>query len=415
MQIEIKEEEYCKLNVHYEADMATTSLKKSEIITRFKDRRVPGFRPGKAPLQAITNVFRKQIDQELVRELTVDAYHKTVFEKNLKPLGNPVFTKMELTDKTFFCDFLLQVKPDFSLSAYKEFELPKMAHPYSNTEFAEKMLQELRLKHGEKVQYTDSDFIENGDDVIIDYEGTIDGAAVENLNVKGELFTVGKSNVPEFDANILGMKLGEEREFKIKFDQSVLPSVVGKEVVFKTKLNMGSKIVPMPLGDELAQKVGLPDFTSLRQNVESVASSRMQDEEVKHNVQQVSVRLVESHDFKVPQWLVLPEAELACKSNKMDWAKLSDEDREKYLTSAEKSIKLSLVLDKVRESEPATQLSDEELITMVKQNVATMANGASVDSLLDQLQKSGYLPMLYNRVRDQFTLEFLAKTCKVIE
>src|SRR5260221_161016 len=102
---------------------------------------------------------------------------------------------MLLADGKFTCEFELHTKPDFELAQYKQLEIPKPDLPYTETEITEKMLQELRVKCGETVPYSTDDFVQSGDNIIIDYEATLDGAKIDTLCAKGEMMTVGSNQL----------------------------------------------------------------------------------------------------------------------------------------------------------------------------------------------------------------------------
>src|SRR5277367_2697207 len=101
MQIEINEIEACKLSVHYEANALEIMDKRAEVQTAFKKAPVPGFRPGKASMDAIKLHYRQQIEESLKRALAEDAFHNTLFEKKLRPHGAPKFNSLLLDGGKF--------------------------------------------------------------------------------------------------------------------------------------------------------------------------------------------------------------------------------------------------------------------------------------------------------------------------
>src|SRR5580692_7837482 len=105
MEIEVKETEPCKLSVHYVTDAEAIFNKRAKIIEEFKKAPVPGFRPGKATIEAIRMHYRDQIEESLKRALAEDAYHNTLFEKKLKPHGAPRINNLLLANGKFTCDF----------------------------------------------------------------------------------------------------------------------------------------------------------------------------------------------------------------------------------------------------------------------------------------------------------------------
>lgn len=416
MDIQIKEIEYCKLSVNYVADAGEILNKRGEILKHFKKAPVPGFRPGKANLDAIKTYYKTQIEESLKRALAEDAYHNTIFEKKLRPHGAPKFNSLFIGDGKFTCEFEMIVKPEFELQDYKGFEIPKPHEPISALELTEKMMQELRIRYGSSSPYQENDFVQNADNIIIDYEGTCDGVKIDSLCAQGEMLTVGASKLPNFDDNLLGMKVNEVREFDLVVPNTGLPSFAGKTVHFKVTVTMGAKNDPCPLDDTLASKVGKKDLEELREFVTKTAMARVSHAFRISLTEAVAFKLLNNHVFEVPNWLVLSEAQYLVHNSNMQWETLADVDKEKYMETARNNVKLSLILDRVRDSEPEAQLSDNEVFEMVKQNIAHSRNlTASPDDIIKEMNRTGYLQILFSRIRDEYTLDFIIKTLKMVE
>lgn len=415
MQIEVTEIEPCKLKVNYTADAGEILEKRGEVLNAFKKAPVPGFRPGKATIDIIKVHYRTQIDEALKRALLEDAYHNALFEKKLRPHGAPKFNVPMLADGKFTCEFEMMTKPDFELATYKGLEIPKPHEPRSAVQIAEEMMQELRVRFGDVVPYTEGDFVQMGDNVIVDYEGEADGKKLDNIHASGEMLTVGRSNMPAFDDNILGMMLGEVREFDLQVPENGLPSLAGKPIHLKVTLVMGSKTTPCALDDSLAQKLGRKDYPELREFIHATAGAKVTNEARSLLLEAVANRLVSDNTIGVPQWMTLSEANYLSHNAKLDWTTMPDVDKEKYLELAEKNVKLSLILDKIREVEPEAQLSDQEVFEVVKRNLAQTKVQTSIDEVIKEMSRTGYLQILFSRIRDEHALDYVMKTVKIIE
>jgi trigger factor len=419
MDIEIKEVEHCKLSVHYVADAGEILNKRGEILKAFKKAPVPGFRKGKASLDAIKMHYRDQIEESVKRSLAEDAYHNTLFEKKLRPHGAPKFNSLLMVDGKFMCDFDLAVKPGFELATYRDFELPKPHETITAVELTEKMMQELRVRFGTSVPYEENDFIQKGDNVIVDYVGTIDGQKIDNLSADGEMLTVGHSQLTIFDDNLLGMTIGETREFDLVVPADGLPSLVGKTIHFTVSLSMGAKNEPAPLNDELAAKVGKKDFAELKEFVAKSAAAKLSIAGKTQITNAISRVLVANHSFDVPNWLTLSEAKYLAHQSKMDWDTLVDIDRQKFMEMAESNVKLSLILDRIRDMEPEAQMSEQEVFEIIKQNIAQSQaqsqTKSNPDEIIQEMNRTGYLQILFSRIKDEYTLDFITKTIRFIE
>jgi trigger factor len=415
MQIEVNELEPCKISVHYEANFLEISDKRAEVQNAFKKAPVPGFRPGKASMDAIRTHYRQQIDESLKRALAEDAYHNTLFEKKIRPHGAPKFNTLLLDAGKFVCEFELFTKPEFEIAAYQNMEIPKPRGGEDPNEIAQKMMQDLRVRLGDVAPYGDTDFVQDGDNVIIDYESSIDGAKVDSLCATGEMVTIGSNQIPNFDSNLLGMTSGETREFDIHAPAESLPSIAGKTIHFKVTLTTGAKTTPCPLNDELATRMGKKDFAELLEQVNGAAGARVANATKMSLHDAVAKRLVADNVVDVPNWMSLSEARYLAHQSQLDWNTMIDADKEKFLEMANKNVTLSLVLDKVREKEVESQLSDQEVFEIIKQNLAHTKVQKPLDEVIEEMNRTGYLQILFSRIRDEHTMDFIVKSVKVLE
>lgn len=415
MQIEISEIEPCKLAVHYEANFLEISDKRMEVQNSFKKAPVSGFRPGHASMDAIKMTYGKQIDEALKRALAEDAYHNTLFEKKLRPHGAPRFNNLLLDGGKFVCEFELYTKPEFELADWKGMEIPQPHETMNANMVLEQMLQEMRTKLGTAEPYGETDFVQNGDSIIVDYEASIDGVKIDNLSVTGEMMTIGQNPLKGFDDNFLGMTSGETREFDFDAPDGGLPSVSGKRVHFKVTVATGAKNIPCPLDDELAKKFGKKDYAELLDHVSQAASARVETNKKMRIHEAIGNKLVANTTIAVPNWMTLSEAQYLSAQAQMDWNVMQDADKEKMLHMAEGNVKLTLILDKVRELEPSAQLTDQEVFGIVKHNLAQSQQGVNLDEVIQQMNRTGYLQIMFSRIRDQNALDCISKQIKVIE
>lgn len=415
MKIEVTELEPCRLSIAYEANFLEISDKRAEVESHFKKAPVPGFREGKAGPEHIRVHYRQQIDDALKRALAEDAFHNTLFEKKIKPHGPPRFQALLLDGGKFSCEFEVLTKPDFDLPAWKGMEIPKPHGQTDSTELAEKMMQELRVRLGEIQPYTDGDFVQSGDNVIVDYEAFVDGVRADILCAQGEMITLGKGPMENFDSNLLGMALGETREFDFVSPPGGLPSMAGKVIHFKVTLNMGSKTVPCALDDEMGVKMGKKDFAELQEAVNQAAFARSASMNKMAIHEAVAKKLVSGVEVKVPNWMSLSEAQYLAQQSQLDWNVIPDLDKEKLIEMAEQNVKLALVLDRIREQEPESQLTDHEIFDIIKQNLAQTKVTQSLDEVIQQMNKTGYLQILFSRIRDENTMDYVVKNVTLVE
>jgi trigger factor len=348
-----------------------------------------------------------------VEALANDAYQNTISEKQIKPFGQPNFTSYELNGNRFVCDFTTYVSPAFELGKYQEFEIPKQHQTKTSDELAQKTLQDLRVKFGETVPFTDGQFVQMTDNVVLTYSATVDGEKIERLTAENEMCKVGTTPLPGFDDQLLGMKQGDEKSFSLAMPKELNDYLAGKEIKFDVKVVLGAKITPAPLDDALAIKIGVKNIQEVLNAAKVVGDNKLKEEEDAHYANQISSRLVAAHDFKVPSWLTSAEAKFAAQRNGVSWDTMTDFEKEQYVAGAEKSIKLSLVLNRIREEMPTAQLTEEETFKMLKENFARVST--EPDKAIEQAYNNGQLQILLNRIRDDYTISAIKATCTIIE
>lgn len=415
MEIQVTELEPCKLAIRYEANFIEIGEKKEVIEASFKKAPVPGNRQGHASIEAIRQHYRKQIDESLKRALAEDAYHNALFEKKLRPHGAPKFNNMLLDGGKFVCEFEVLTKPDFELTDWKNLEIPRPYEAETIAEVSAKMIQEMRVRLGEAVPFSETDFVQQGDNVIVDYEAFVDGEKLDSLSTEGEMMTIGTNPLPGFDTNLLGMVAGETREFDFQAPSGGLPSLDGKVIHFKLTLGTGAKVIPCGLDDELAKKFGKETYKELEELVGQAAFARVANMQ-KLQIQEASARKLTAETVvAVPNWMSLSEAQYLAQQSKLDWNIMSDSDKERFIAMAEQNVKLALILDKIRETTPEAQLTDQEVFEIIKQNLAQTKMTQSLDEVIQQMNKTGYLQILFSRIRDEKTLDVVVKNVKLID
>ena len=416
MDITTSEQEYCVLRAKAIATPEEVEKKRDEVMQLFKDAPVPGFRKGSRPDQLSIRLHHgKQIDESLKRALAEEAYHETLFQKNIKPFGVPDFHSASLLGKKFSCEFTLRRKPDFEIAQYKGLEIPKQHIDTTIEATTQLLLQELRVRFADEVSFTETDTVQNTDNIVITYDCfDMDGNKIEMMSSPGETMTIGRSQLKAFEHELLGMKQGERKSFMIDAPDTALPSLAGKRLKFDVFISMACKVVPMPLGDELAKRLGKDDMIELYQLATAIASGKVQDMQKTADNAQISNRLIADNTIKVPEWLTESEASYLASQGKLDLSMMPDIDKQRYMEMAESNVKLSLILDKIREIEPEAQLSDNEVLDTIQQMVQKSA-APNPEQVLEDMSKNGQLQLMTSKMRDEYVFAFITKNTKWLE
>lgn len=413
--IKIEETEYCKLHIQYEADPEVVSEKINTAVASLKKVNVPGFRPGKAPVNAIKMKFKKQIDNFVVNEMVNSVIDDIIFESGSKPALEPNFSNIKIDGNKFSCSVEFYKKPDFQVENIK-FDIPKPVLPYDEEILIERSLQDLRMRTGELEPYGDDDEVELGDQVTFSFSATVDGQVFDGLTSEGELYTVGQNKWKNFDNYIIGMKADETREFDFVFE-NVSPELNEKTAHFTVTVHMGTKRKPHPIDEEFFTTLGVKDIDELKSKLRTITLSQIKRQENDLIQKQVAIKLIEANPFEVPDFLLkqiffqtalgfgyLPDQ---IENNLLD-----KEDYNTIMTSALNNIKLSLILDVVRENEPDAILNNSEITQRLASHPSLQ--GHDINKLLSNPQTAPQIQQFISSIKEEFTMQWLISQSNII-
>ena len=132
--------------------------------------------------------------------------------------------------------------------------------------------------------------------------------------------------------------------------------------------------------------------------------------------QQLIKKLVDMHDFEVPSWLTLMEAQQIAAKDGKSWENASDEEKENLNKRAKRNVKFSLIMDSIRDNEPEVNFSDAELIGSFKSHL--ISNGRTeedAEQIISMAQRNGTLLGMLASLRNDATLKWLVSKAKIIE
>lgn len=413
MTLQVQEVELCKLNVQYAAPKEKVKAARAKVVDRIKKEKVPvkGFRPGTAPDHVIELTMKSTIDSLAAKDLVAEAYNDLLFEHKIKTMFYPSVQNQSFEKDTFHCEMTVWKKPEVELVEYKGFSVPKPSTE-SAADLAAKMIQNLRERYSESRPYNDGDFVQKGDKVTLDIKVECDGQPVAELTQEGSVYSVGQFS--DLDDNLMGMVPDETRSFKISMkEDSPVESVRGKVVDFTVTLYMGMKNELPSLSDELAQKVGFSTMDQLHSHAHTSAETQLQSKEKNMLNQQVLSRLAASNKVEVPAWLVEMEAQNAAKGRGVEWKDIPVEVRKKIFTEAEQAVKLSLILDAIREAEPDTSFSERELLNSLRMKVSGV--GQNPDEFISNATKDGSIFGIIANMKDSATLDWVIKNSTIVD
>ena len=227
------------------------------------DISVPGFRKGKAPRAIVENMYGEDtFYQDAMDDLCGPAFAYGIENSGLKIIGKPSITKVDLSDeKVLTFDFAVEMYPEVTLGQYRDIKVAKEEAVVTD-EMVDARVEEARKRSARMVDVDRE--AQMGDTANIDFDGYLDGEPFDGGKAEGFSLELGSGTfVPGFEEQVVGMKIGEEKDLDITFPENYVEDLAGKAVVFKVKLN-GLTMAELPeLDDEFAQDVS--EFDTLEE------------------------------------------------------------------------------------------------------------------------------------------------------
>lgn len=405
----------CKRSVEVEIPLDEIQKVTSQVTETIRGKaRIPGFRPGKAPLPIIKTRFASEIRSEVLEKLLPQAFRARAQKDNLKVVGTP-----DISDLTFEADQPIKFKaefevaPEFEISEYRGLPV-QYEEPGVTDEEVDERLEAMRESKADYVN-VDPRQIEKGDYVLVNLKSM--GGVAEPISQDNIQIEVGaEDSIPEFSANLTGMSPDETKEFDViypeDYDQEKL---AGKKVRFEVTPKTIRRKEKPALDDEFAKDLG--DYKNLDELKGAVRKSIAHEKQfaAQQTAKESLIdKLVEANDFPIPEAYVDRQIETQVRNQlrelagkgidpnsiKLDWKKVKEVERDK----AVRNVKAALLLDKVAEKEGIHATRDE-----VDREVQALAKREreAVAVTRAKLEKEGTLARIADHIRTEKTIQLL--------
>ncbi|MFT5706554.1 MAG: trigger factor [Oceanospirillaceae bacterium] len=271
-----------------------------------KSVRIDGFRPGKVPLKVVQKRYGAGIRQDVVSEVLQQSFYEAVQQEKLIPAGGPsIEMKTDEAGKDVEFVATFEVYPEINLADFSAVEIDKETAEI-NAEDLTVMVESLRKQQTEwtVVERAAAD----GDKVVLDFEGFIDGEAFEGGKGDSVDLVLGSNSmIPGFEEAVLGKKTGEAFDIAVTFPADYqAENLKGKDAVFKaTATSISSASLP-ELNEEFFLKFGMDsaDLESFKADVQKNMSREMSQALKGKLKDQVFAKLIELNSIEVPTALV---------------------------------------------------------------------------------------------------------------
>ncbi|EAE2482742.1 trigger factor [Listeria innocua] len=375
-----------KLTFEIEQEKVKEGLDRAFVKVR-KTLNVPGFRKGKVPRQIFNQRFGEEaLYQDALDILLPEVYSQAIDEAGIDPVDTPQ-VNIESMEKgeTWVLTAYVTVKPEVKLGDYKGLEVEKRETELT-TEELEAELKQLQERQAELVVKEDAP-AENGDTVILDFEGFKDGVAFEGGQAENHSLELGSGQfIPGFEEKLVGLKAGDEADIELTFPEEYhAEDLAGQPVVFKVKLHeIKTKEVPA-LDDELAKDIDeeVETLDELKEKISKRLQEAKEDSVAQAKQEEVIAKAVENAEVDIPHAMVHHEADHLMNHFAQDlqaqgltpelYYQFTGQTEEamhaQMEKDAEKRVKMNLVLEAIAEAEniePTEEAIDEEISTLAE-------------------------------------------------
>ena len=411
-----------KLEITIEAEKFNNAIKKV-YFQNAKYFNIPGFRKGKAPQNIVEKYYGKEIFYEdAFNEVVPAEYEKALNENKIDAVSKPeidVVTMEKGQDLVFTA--VVQTKPEAKLKKYKGIEIEKIEYNVKDSDI-ENELKDIQDKNSRLVTVDDR-AAKNDDTAIIDFEGFVDGVPFDGG--KGENYNLvlgSNSFIDGFEAQVVGMKVGEEKEINVTFPEEYFSkNLAGKPATFKVKLNELKKKELPELDDEFAKDVSEFDtLKELKNSIKEKLEKQFKDREKYEKEDAVVRELVKELEVDIPSGMIETETENMMRDmeQRMSYQGLKMEQylkmmnkteaqfKKEYEPQALEAIKSRLALEVVINSEKI-EATDEE----IKAKIEEMAKNYGKEPK-ELEENSNVRDYIKNGIENEKAMEFLVLNAK---
>ena len=347
----------------------------NKILEIQKTIKMDGFRPGKVPTDLIKKQHGEQAHSEVLNDIINKNVSELVTEKKLRPVAQPQVNLKDEKDKTktvFTID--IEIFPEIKLVDFEKTTIENYTVKLEKAETQKRI--DLIAKNQKSYQKQEDSYkAKDGDSVILDYEGTIDGKNFDGGKAEEQSIVIGAGQyLPDLEKGLIGLKVGDEKSIKVKFPETYhAKEMQNADAVFECKIKAVSTEKETKIDDAFAKSMGATDLKDLQGKVEGQMKSEYEKLSKDMSKKELFDILDKEHSFELPEGLVasefknLKEGYLHDKNPTSDQHKkdiekheISKEMEKDFQEQADNRIKLGIILNEIGQVNKI-QVSQEEM------------------------------------------------------
>ena len=372
---------------------------------------IPGFRKGKAPFKIVERYYGDNIFYEdAFNELAPVVYDEEVTENKIEVASRPQIDVVQMEKgKDLIFTAIVATKPEVKLGKYKEISLKKIEYKVTDEDIDHEINH--MAEHNSRIVTVEDREVKDKDIVTIDFEGFVDGKAFEGGKAENHELTIGsKTFIPGFEEQIIGMKIGEEKDIKVTFPKDYFSKeLAGKEATFHVVLHAIKEKQMPTIDDEFAKDVS--EFDTLEELKNSIKEKMQKENEerAKHETEDAAIEEVcKNTNIEIPEGMIELEIDNIMQNldQRLSYQGLNLEQylkmmgkteadfRKDYKEQAEKNVKTRLVLEqivkdeKIKEDEKYIKEKIEEMAKQYNKKVEDLEKNEELKNYLTESSKT---------------------------
>lgn len=410
--MKIEEKKNKGLDLEWKVIIPSSSIN-SKLDAKYKDLaknvKIPGFRPGKVPVNIIKKRFSQSVISEILDTVINENLRNAFLDKKIRPSVQP---SVDIEKYEEGKDLTLNVKIQ-KMPEVKDFDLKTISLEKSNLNIREEdinnTLNDIAKKHERFAPLTKKRSSLDGDLVLFDYEGKIDNKKFENGSGKDETVVLGSNKyIPGYEEQMVGLNIGDDKEIKVKFpDDYREKSLAGKDASFHIKIkDVQERVKKIAIDDQLAKEVGEKSLQNLKEKIQDKMNNEFKTLSFLKMRRQATELLLKKLNFELPSRMVDDEINFL-KSNSKDKKEKEIEDL------AKRRVKLGVIISSISEKNKII-IEDSDLTKSV---VEEAKKYPGQEQQVVKFYKEN--PSMMNNLRgvalEEKVMNFVVNSCKKIE
>ena len=383
-------------------------VKKSYEKNKFKYS-VEGFRKGKVPMNIVVKRYGVEVLYEDALDDTLSKHYSEILKNdNIDVVSDPDVDLKEVSEDGVKAVITVIVKPEFELGQYTKLTFKKDSVEVTDAEVDEAIDTE-RKRRARAVELDDG-VVENGDTVILDYSGSVDGEKFDGGTAENQTLEIGSGAfIPGFEEQLVGMKKGEEKDINVKFPEQYTPELAGKDAVFAVKINAIQRKELQELDDEFVKEID-EEANTVAEYKEKIKAKLSEDKakNAEYKLEEdIMAEIVKNTEIEIPECMIDEELDSRVQdlARNMQQYGMRFEDYLNYTGTTVDDIKKDYKDDAVKNIK--TRLIMEAIIK--KENIEFKPEelNAEFDKLQDNQKNSQYMSYLANKLIVDKLFDFL--------